>query len=705
MKRLAAFVMCPCAVLFSCSLPTALGQSEEIAPNDYIGDVDFESKSSYWKAGFLSYVYVSPLMDFFSERASAIALDPSDDGSARKSGSNLVTLPSECTEQYIGTAPYETFYVNQISYLPSLATCTNPVVRPDHGHLYVNCWLDLTEGPVTVSYDTLEYEGLKSGTDAVYTVQFLDPLSNNIFHIAPWGNLQPDSDGEYGQDGSVTNPGGAVGWYEGSEFYVWYENASYAEEFKLWMDAQGIPASKRIEYSQPLGWMLGRVSVPFNDVEPTRELCKTFCATAKIMERGQLVDRDPSQAWPSNPLTSHDKVECTALNGASDSDVITYLDQAAKCLGYQQPAAYEIQFPDGLITDLYREAMGSIGVSAEVGGPSNASLSEDQISQVASGFQAALNSFCPTSPSPSTDNETWVVPPRATGNYGEKYYYRALVAQQGFGAEVSSYEFYPTAYRDGDGALQSYVRGDSSSDLVPQEYLLVMDKERLDEASAMWSLTMYYAGPVVPDSTDEEPPAATAALLCCNQNNSCEFENVGCITDIGTKHRNWAGGNGPISYNGKYYVVMSPEAPDDSLKDKVNWLPTPNTTLPSASGGCGTSDDQQATSAVDFNITLRVYNAKVTDSGVEPALSNGWPLPCISLWNSSEGLADACTPAETGCLGDLNEDGTVDQHDLVLVIENWGCLGSCGGDLDGNETVDSVDLALLISSWGECDGE
>ena len=86
-------------------------------------------------------------------------------------------------------------------------------------------------------------------------------------------------------------------------------------------------------------------------------------------------------------------------------------------------------------------------------------------------------------------------------------------------------------------------------------------------------------------------------------------------------------------------------------------------------------------------------------------MSNGWPLPCISLWDPSEGLDGACTSTEAGCFGDLNEDGTVDQHDLVLVIENWGCLGSCVGDLDGNEKVDSVDLALLISSWGVCGGE
>ncbi|MEE2681565.1 MAG: DUF1254 domain-containing protein [Planctomycetota bacterium] len=707
MNNRISVLICSSATIAAAMTSNALSQSDEVVPNEYTGIADFDSWTEYELAGFLSYVYVSPLMDFFSERADGMIRSSSDEG--QRSSSTLI-LPTDCTLTNIGIAPNQTFYVNQTSYLPSLSTCTNPVVRPDHGHLYVNSWLDMTGGPVEISYDALRYSDSEEG--AIFAVQFLDPLSNNIFHIAPWGNLEPDGDKGYGQVGSVTNPGGAVGWYEGAVFYVWYSNAPYADEFTNWLDDNGVPERFRIEYDQPLGWMLGRVTVPFGELDQTRELCRTFCAKAMIKapKGSDFIYRDPSLGYPDNPLSTGDVVDCTDLlndlNDGKDLTAITYLDRAAKCLGYQQPPEYRIQFPENLVTDLYQDAMELIGVSADIGGPSNASLTDAQIAEVVRGFRKALEQFC-SGDSPSSSNETWTVPLKATGNYEQKYYYRAFVAQQGFGAEVSTYEYYPTAENDENkDPLMSYkmTERDGVQELVPQEYLLVMDKERLDAACAMWSLTMYYEGPTAADGPDGESSEITAAILCCSQNNSCENLSTGCISDIGTKHTNWAGGQGPISYLGKYFVVMSPEPPDESLKGKVNWLPTPNTNLPSTNGGC--ASDQQASGDVEFNVTLRVYNAKISNSGTTPSLQNGWPLPCIRRWDSSLGLESAgCTPETIGCTGDLNDDGRVDQFDLVMLLGDWGCLGSCVGDLDGNGEVGPTDLSLMIGVWGTCEGE
>ena len=707
MNNRISVLICSSATIVAATTFDALSQSDEVVPNEYTGIADFDSWTEYELAGFLSYVYVSPLMDFFSERAKGMSRPSSDEG--QRSSSTLV-LPADCTLTNIDIAPNETFYVNQTSYLPSLSTCSNPVVRPDHGHLYVNSWLDMTRGPVEISYDTLRYPDSEEG--AVFAVQFLDPLSNNTFHIAPWGNLEPDSSNDYGQVGSVTNPGGEFGWYEGAVFYVWYSNAPYADDFTNWLDENDVPERFRIEYDQPLGWMLGRVTVPFDELDQTRELCRTFCAKAMIKapKGSDFIYRDPSLGYPSNPLTTRNVVDCTELlndqDDGNDSGAITYLDLAAKCLGYQQPPEYRIQFPEGRVTEVYQNAMELIGVSADIGGPSKASLTEGQIAEVVRGFRKALEQFCPDDSS-SSSPEPWTVPLKATGDYDQKYYYRAFVAQQGFGAEVSSYEYYPTAENDQDGApLKSYIStgSDGSQELVPQEYLLVMDKERLDADCAMWSLTMYYEGPTASEGTDGESSEITAAILCCSQNNSCENLSAGCISDIGTKHTNWAGGQGPISYQGKYYVVMSPEPPDESLKGKVNWLPTPNTNLPPIDGGC--TSDQQASDDVEFNVTLRVYNAKISNSGKTPSLQNGWPLPCIRRWDSSLGLESAgCTPETLGCTGDLNDDGRVDQYDLVMLLEDWECLGSCIGDLDGDGEAGSTDLALMIGVWGICDGE
>ena len=60
-------------------------------------------------------------------------------------------------------------------------------------------------------------------------------------------------------------------------------------------------------------------------------------------------------------------------------------------------------------------------------------------------------------------------------------------------------------------------------------------------------------------------------------------------------------------------------------------------------------------------------------------------------------------PSGGGCLGDLNDDGTVNGADLSAVVASWGpCASPCPADLDGNGVVDGVDLTTVLSSWGDC---
>ena len=50
--------------------------------------------------------------------------------------------------------------------------------------------------------------------------------------------------------------------------------------------------------------------------------------------------------------------------------------------------------------------------------------------------------------------------------------------------------------------------------------------------------------------------------------------------------------------------------------------------------------------------------------------------------------------------GDVNDDGHVDVADLLLVIGDWGCAGTCVGDVDGDGSVTVGDLLLVIANWG-----
>jgi hypothetical protein len=57
------------------------------------------------------------------------------------------------------------------------------------------------------------------------------------------------------------------------------------------------------------------------------------------------------------------------------------------------------------------------------------------------------------------------------------------------------------------------------------------------------------------------------------------------------------------------------------------------------------------------------------------------------------------------CTGDVNQNGTVDIDDLVLLITHWGQTGVPGqvpGDANYNGVVDIDDLVQLVTTWGGC---
>jgi len=53
------------------------------------------------------------------------------------------------------------------------------------------------------------------------------------------------------------------------------------------------------------------------------------------------------------------------------------------------------------------------------------------------------------------------------------------------------------------------------------------------------------------------------------------------------------------------------------------------------------------------------------------------------------------------CQGDIDEDGTVDVADILIVIANWGDSGG-PADLNNDGTVDVADILILIAAWGDC---
>jgi len=52
-----------------------------------------------------------------------------------------------------------------------------------------------------------------------------------------------------------------------------------------------------------------------------------------------------------------------------------------------------------------------------------------------------------------------------------------------------------------------------------------------------------------------------------------------------------------------------------------------------------------------------------------------------------------------GCLGDLDDDGSVGGGDLALLLSTWG---TAAHDLNGDGTTDGSELATVLGRWGAC---
>ena len=55
-----------------------------------------------------------------------------------------------------------------------------------------------------------------------------------------------------------------------------------------------------------------------------------------------------------------------------------------------------------------------------------------------------------------------------------------------------------------------------------------------------------------------------------------------------------------------------------------------------------------------------------------------------------------------GCAADIDDSGTVDFTDVVLLLNAWGPCDGCDADVDGVNGVGFGDLVLVLNGWGPC---
>jgi polyhydroxybutyrate depolymerase len=65
-------------------------------------------------------------------------------------------------------------------------------------------------------------------------------------------------------------------------------------------------------------------------------------------------------------------------------------------------------------------------------------------------------------------------------------------------------------------------------------------------------------------------------------------------------------------------------------------------------------------------------------------------------------MLDHSKSMENACPADVTGDLTVDVHDLMLLLQQWGSGGEAASDIDASGQVDVDDLSHLLVAWGPC---
>lgn len=396
--------------------------------------------------------------------------------------------------------------VNQFSNKEAFPDATFiTVVRPNADTLYSTAWVDTAREPVILSVPD---------TDGRYYMMSLQDYWTNVFASVGSrttgtgaGNFAitgPTWSGELPE--GVTEMKSPTRWAWIIGRYACAGSSDYDNVHKLQNQLKLMPLSAwGIDYVPP-------TDVP---VDPS--------VNRKVSPLDQLLAMDA-------PTYINYFCQLMVENPPYKADA-SLLDEAAK-IGIKQGVDYKSYF---------------------------AGLADDIKSAIQIGYKSALVKIPQTGPGDQKNGWRMVY---GAGDYGTDYMLRAIIDYQGLGANLDDDAFYPSLYRDANGAWLS-------SD---KKYVLHFDKDRIPPVNGFWSLSMY---------NDK-------ILFAANPINRY---NMGSLSDP------------PLAKNpdGSLDIYIQRDSPESARMP--NWLPSP------ASG--------------NFSLTLRLYWPKesvVDKSWVPPAI-------------------------------------------------------------------------------------
>lgn len=386
------------------------------------------------------------------------------------------------------------------------------VVRPNFDTLYSSAWLDLTKEPVVVSV----------------------PDTNGRYYLLPMLDMWTDVFASPGWRTTGTTAGTFVvaptGWRPDLRERL-------AEEYRLPSNAQ------RIDAPTPYVWIIGRIQTNGpQDYDAVHEIQSGLKITP-ISQWGRPPEQVAQTIDPGIDMKTPPKVQVDRMPAAE------FFATAAEILKRQPP-----HITDQSMLPLLKRIGIEPGKSFDPGSNPTINAALDRVPEDAQKLMAWKL------PTLARVANGWLMNTTTMGVYGNDYLKRAIVAQQGLGANLPEDAIYPLNLTDESGQLLNGVN----------KYTLHFSKGMTPPVGAFWSITLNDAdGYQVPNPLNRFALSSWMPLKH-NSDGSLDlyFQNESPGPD---KQANWLPApKGPFNLTMRLYAPK-----EDALTGK--WNPPPVT--------------------------------------------------------------------------------------------------------------------------------
>jgi len=313
---------------------------------------------------------------------------------------------------------------------------TKVVVRPNFDTLYSNTWLDLTEEPVVITVPD---------TDGRYYLLPILDMWTDVFSSTGWRTT-----GTKAQTLLVAQE-------------------SWRPELQSDFESIGLPADTiRVDAPTPHAWVIGRIKT---DGE------SDYAAVNKIQDDLGIV---PLSAWGKSeavpgdaPVDSSIDMKTPPKQQVDTMKADDYFSYAAELMKVNPPHLVDAPLLQRL------ERIGFVaGESYDVSAQSD--VVQKALNAAPASAQSMMQKMLPQL---ATMRNGWSINVDTMGVYGVYYLKRAIITQQGLGANRVKDAIYPLNITDGDGQP---LHGS-------HQYRIHFGKDELPPAHAFWSITLYDA--------------------------------------------------------------------------------------------------------------------------------------------------------------------------------------------------------------------